>query len=299
MIAETVAPALPRTCPPPLVGGAAWRLLASGAAWRVFATFRRSVYCRSGEGSLLCVGTASIGAGPLNVVAGLPERLDLEPGAPVEWDGAALRVYGGLVLPLTHARIWRPTPLPAGWDARGLARGLTELRAQAQALAPRDGLAPLVARADADTPLLRAARDGIRALTGWMREGTGVPSAAAAGLIGLGPGLTPSGDDFVGGALIGLRVLGRGDAADRLAAWVLPPARERTNAISAAHLACAATGEGMAALHETLGALCAPGAPGLQAWLDALDAVGHTSGWDALAGLAVAAATVAGAGPWS
>ena len=43
-----------------------------------------------------------------------------------------------------------------------------------------------------------------------------IPAEAAA-LIGLGPGLTPSGDDFIGGMLIALRMLGKHGAADAVA----------------------------------------------------------------------------------
>ncbi|MEE9273883.1 MAG: DUF2877 domain-containing protein, partial [bacterium] len=57
--------------------------------------------------------------------------------------------------------------------------------------------------------------------------------------------------------------------------------------ISRAHLACAARGEGAAALHETLAALLGPDPEAaLAAPLGTLDAIGHTSGWDALAGAA-------------
>lgn len=286
-------PGRPRVCPVWLVGGTARRLLASDRDWHVAAVFRRSVYCQSAAGGLLCLGSPGIGAGPLNVLAWLSEPLVLAPGAPLDWDGAALRVPGRITLPLGGAPVWRPVPVPARWDGRWLGHGLATLRALARTRAPGDGLAPLLAGPSGAPPLLRAARAGLVALAAWLRRPGGVPPPAVAELIGLGPGLTPSGDDLLGGVLIALRGLGRGAAADRLAAWVLPRARERTSAISAAHLACAAAGEGAAALHGALAALCTPGAPGLGAWLRALDALGHTSGWDALAGLVLAAAVVA------
>ena len=117
--------------------------------------------------------------------------------------------------------------------------------------------------------------------------GSGKPDDA---LIGLGPGLTPAGDDFVGGAMISLRVLG-GDAgrilADRVAAWALPLARERTNRISLAHLECAAEGEGHEALHDLLNT-------GDEKHLERLANVGHTSGLDAAAGALLALASRAG-----
>ncbi len=105
-------------------------------------------------------------------------------------------------------------------------------------------------------------------------------------LIGLGPGLTPAGDDFAGGAMIALRACGTaaGHAAlaDRIAAWALPLAQERTNRISRAHLACAAQGEGHEALHDLL-TFRDP-----EKDLARLARVGHTSGLDAAAGALLA-----------
>jgi hypothetical protein len=114
------------------------------------------------------------------------------------------------------------------------------------------------------------------------------PPAETEGLIGLGPGLTPSGDDFLGGTLIALHALGAHAAACRLGPWVLARAGDRTHRISLGHLACAAEGEGAGALHGALAAICSPGAPGLGRCLEALGRIGHSSGWDALAGVVAA-----------
>ena len=103
-------------------------------------------------------------------------------------------------------------------------------------------------------------------------------------LIGLGPGLTPAGDDFVGGAMIALRAFGDHKAADRIAGWALPLARERTNRISRAHLECAAQGEGHEALHDLLCTFD-------KKHLERLARVGHTSGLDAVAGALLALET--------
>jgi hypothetical protein len=96
-------------------------------------------------------------------------------------------------------------------------------------------------------------------------------------LIGLGPGLTPAGDDFVGGAMIALRAFGHAADADRIAAWALPLAAANTSRISRAHLACAAAGEGHEALHAYLHSF-------EKKHLQALGRIGHTSGLDAAAG---------------
>lgn len=116
----------------------------------------------------------------------------------------------------------------------------------------------------------------------WL-EGEGSADEA---LIGLGPGLTPAGDDFVGGAMIALRAFGHVAAAERIAAWALPLAKARTNRISRAHLECAARGEGHEALHDWL---AAPSGANLAR----LASIGHSSGLDAAAGASLALRAVA------
>ena len=100
-------------------------------------------------------------------------------------------------------------------------------------------------------------------------------------LIGLGSGLTPAGDDFVGGAMIALRAYGHQALGDRVAAWALPLAKDRSSRISRAHLECAAEGEGHEALHDLL-------CTGDEKHLEQLAGIGHTSGLDAAAGALLA-----------
>jgi hypothetical protein len=120
-------------------------------------------------------------------------------------------------------------------------------------------------------------RKPAQAFLAWI-AGTGKPDNS---LIGLGPGLTPAGDDFVGGAMIALRAFGHADLADRIAAWALPLARTNTNRISRVHLECAAQGEGHEALHAYLGSF-------EKKHMEALGRIGHSSGLDAAAGALLA-----------
>jgi hypothetical protein len=111
-------------------------------------------------------------------------------------------------------------------------------------------------------------------------------------LIGLGPGLTPSGDDALAGAMIALHTFSQAALAARLAAWALPRAAAGTGKISCAHLAAAAEGEGAGALHDVLAALSSPDAASLATCLDDVARIGHCSGWDALAGSAAVCAAL-------
>lgn len=279
-------------------GAAGLAALAPGARGRVLAVFRRSCYVETGAGRLACLGAVTLGAGPLNALCTGPvgprwAAAHLAPGDPVSRVDGTLHV-GPLLFDLTHVAVWTPPGgAPPSRDA--LAGGLAALDAALTRVPPRSWARLLrpgrqgAAAAGPDRAALTAAARGADALAAWLGAGAGVtPPGALAALLGLGTGLTPAGDDWLGGVLIALRRLGAVPAADALAGTLLPLARERTPRISAAHLACAAQGTGAGALHAALEALCSSDATALAGALRALDGIGHTSGWDALAGVAAA-----------
>ena len=229
----------------------------------VCAVFRRSCYLRFAGERYACVADASLGRGPRNALVD-----DLTLPAIVE----------RIALSTAGAQIWTPSPLPqpAMPDVRALHRA-------ASGRVPREGLGSLVV--DQHNSLSGHAQPALDALERWL-FGNALDDVAEM-LIGLGPGLTPSGDDYIGGMLIALRQLGRETQARGLWRW-LAPRLPRTSAISGAHLTAAAAGEGHEALHACLAALCTAG-PQWGSALDALDRVGHCSGWDSLAGVVAVA----------
>ena len=239
------------------LGRFAQAVLASGVA-RVIAVFERSAYVETPAG-LACIG--AVGNGPLNADCG-----SLSPGLTV---GDTLSVDTGA------ASIWHPLPAPP-WNAKTIAQSLRSLREAARDRLPAEGFGYLI-----DPARERPAT--VLALIRWLSSPQGAPDGAA-GLVGLGPGLTPSGDDLIGGALCALHAAGRDRITARLAGWALPLARSRTNRISYAHLACAAEGECAEAVNDAIVAIIA----GEPADLARINALGHTSGWDALAGATLA-----------
>ena len=84
--------------------------------------------------------------------------------------------------------------------------------------------------------------------------------------------------------MIALVALGEAGRARRLGDLILPSAAHLTGKISVAHLACAAKGEGAAALHGALAVLARPEPGAMGTALAAIDRIGHWSGWDGLAG---------------
>ena len=231
-----------------VAGRFAREALAAGEG-EVCAVFRRSFYLRCPGERYACVGDSSLGFGPLNAsmsefsLPSLGERLSVS---------------------VQNAAPWQPPPHTSLVD-------LVALRKAATNRVPAQGLGGLIL--GAHNALSGHAQPALDALERWL-VGNALGNEAEQ-LIGLGPGLTPSGDDYFGGMLVALRLAARGVQADGLWRWLQPRLAQRTSAISAAHLAAAAGGEAHEALHEVLnGSLD----------LDKLDAVGHCSGWDALAG---------------
>jgi hypothetical protein len=249
-----------------IAGRAAREALAAGEG-EVCAVFRRSFYLRCGN-RYACVGDSSLGRGPLNVLVSSFHEVPLKAKVGVD---------------LERASLWEPPPF------RGEARPhLDALRAALDGHVPDEGLGCTIL--GVHNALAVHAQPALEALDRWL-AGHALANEAAQ-LIGLGPGLTPSGDDYFGGVLVGLRWMGRGAQADSLWRWLEPRLAQGTSPISAAHLAAAASGQVHEALHEVLDNLAAWQAPDLHPGLARLDAVGHTSGWDALAGAVAVARTL-------
>lgn len=94
-------------------------------------------------------------------------------------------------------------------------------------------------------------------------------------MIGLGPGLTPAGDDLLCGMLAGLTLLGHPQAT-RIGAGILALAPGRTTDLSLALLRHATLGQVNSELASVIQALAGTGR--LSGALQRLFAVGHTSG---------------------
>lgn len=247
------------------IGWKAYAALArAGGTARALATLSSSRYLRAGD--------EIVWLGPPD--SALHGRAILTGDAPAEGDAVTFALDG-----LTP---WRPvavtpiTALPLAGAA--LARAVT-----AAADAPL-GFGALLAGRAPEFPLAGAAEAARRLARACADDDAGAAERAAWPLVGLGPGLTPAGDDFVGGAFFGRRLAGAGAAWHAAGARIRAAAAARTHPISAALLGDLIEGEGWAPLHDLAAAL-ADGADG-----DALAAarrvtrLGHSSGWDILAG---------------
>jgi hypothetical protein len=249
------------------LGVGAARTLSGAGRGRVVAVFRRAAYLRLPAG-LVALVAPDVWPGPLHVRSTLRPDL-LAPGDPVVVVAGSHVVVGRSHLDLGRSRVWEgPLPDPA---------------ALARASSAASGLAAGVL-AGAPPSALREPAYGDRLAVALRRLAHDDLVGVATAIGGLGPGLTPAGDDALAGILLVARTLGGTAVEPRL----LAVARSsRTTSVASAFLEWAARGQSVAPVHDLLVALAAGDGPGAARHLTALQRLGHTSGADLAYGLAL------------
>jgi uncharacterized protein DUF2877 len=248
---------------------------------RVLAALSASLYVDA-AGEVLWIGEreATPHARAIHV-ATMPEGCEV--GARV-----SVAVPGGLVA-------WRPADGPATAEAaRALRRGAARLAARAAALGPPRGFGGWHAGAPLAFPLQAAGERADTLARACAADNPPRAAEAATALLGLGPGMTPAGDDFVGGAFFARALLARAGACDaagwrRAADTVRAAATRLTHPIGAALLGDLLVGEGWAALHDLATALARDDESAAVEAARRLTRLGHSSGWDLLAGFVAGA----------
>ncbi len=269
---------------------------------RVLAVNSNAVYLKGTDAEILWLAAENISLHGRAVLGRFNLRV-LQVGMPFRCGSNELRFDRKVVVDLSPAHGWQPPPIErvVGWEIVG-----ARVRQLLSALEPLDrgeslgqALALIAALADGreivplPTPsgFVAAALPLIEKIVyaSRTRDRTRLMDAAR-GLVGLGPGLTPSGDDFLGGIFFVAHQL-RAAYPD---AWgweqksvddLLEYASTRTNQISFTLLRDHAHGQGAEPLHAWLAALL--GVEELAALLGnarRVIEIGSTSGWDILAG---------------
>lgn len=257
-----------------------WRaayLLAGARSVRVLAPMRASIYIVV-DGEIVWLG------GPGDVMHPRAVLLS-EPPAP-----CGLVAGDTVSVPRSAVRAWRPPPILADRRAAAaLHRGAGRLAKSMSTVGDPTGFGAWLLGRPLAFPLSGAGKLA-HALAGAFAAHDSLGAAAAAvPLLGLGAGLTPSGDDFVGGAFFAHAALAQpGEAHDvswrRAAATVRSAASGATNRISAALLGDLVDGHGWSPLHELARALASDDELAAVDAASRLTRLGHSSGWDLLAG---------------
>jgi hypothetical protein len=247
-------------------------LTRSAGRWTLVPEFAGSAF-RLADGEPIFLGSGNVAMHPRTVALhphlALPDRL------------------------CVHATVpWRSAPIVLGEnEKRVLHAGCIALAAGVRDIGVPQGLAVLLAGCEPAFPLDHATAHVKSIATAIDDDDAHLAQAAALPLLGLGPGLTPSGDDFVGALLFARRLL------DMDAQWMLSTrrlvaaAQTRTHAIGAALFGDLAEGRSFGALHRLVECLVARD-QALPAARD-LAAIGHSSGWDMLTGFVIGVAGTA------
>ncbi len=297
-------------------------LPALGRWGEVIAVFKRSCYVQAVNGKLICMADSKLGKGPLVMAFEFPReyRLDCfgvyEGTAMVKY-ARHIRLGHSLLLRTSGAEVWRPPFLIGRVNNAKIRSRIKTLVQGLESYLPSDGLATLLPHvltlAQGKRPFLpsrclvaQSAMPRVAQLIDATVEGDkSVMDDAVRGLIGLGPGLTPSGDDLLGGLMValistaGCDILGANSVGyavgirhpamiRELANCIANNAAQGTNRISAAMLESAVLGFGNDAQHRLLNSLVQPEYEYSRIEVALrLAQIGHTSGWDSLVGLLI------------
>jgi hypothetical protein len=280
------------------MGATARRCLVPGGRGIVLAVLSGVVYLHTASLEILWLASD---ATPMHrrcakVGRSLPR---LEAGAPFCVDECGLKVETGVVLDSVAALLWQPCPINPGEVVR-----LAELPGRVRALASildcaeAPGLGRFIPQIVGDEsesvketqdPVLLRAKSLVLGAADAFRKGQGERAALCVNpLVGFGAGLTPSGDDFLGGLLFGAYALRTAYPNSHFIDATLPAEmhRARTHPISWTLLDDHAKGHAIAPLHAIVnGFLAGAAIETIRPAVHQLVRVGHSSGWDTLAGL--------------
>lgn len=232
---------------------------------RVLHVFGHAINLVNEHRDVLSVVTSQIGNGSFNLVVDddilFSEHLDVESAISI-FEGR-LQI-GDLTISVKKAKRWNPRP---NWKnlyekKDDIARQLTQLpfiQYPISTLQPSTALSAALAIADISVSL-----DTVQKLAG------------------LGVGLTPSGDDFIMGALYAAWIIHPVEVASPLAKEIVKNASALTTSLSAAYLKSAGRGEAGILWHNFFDALLK--AQDIQLPVSEFLSLGETSGADALSG---------------
>ncbi|KAA3645677.1 MAG: DUF2877 domain-containing protein [Chloroflexi bacterium] len=243
------------------------------------------------EGQILSMVNPRIGNGPFSVVLDIPDFTELlEVDSKIIVDAFSIFV-GSLVIDVSDAQVWKPQP---DWE---------QVRAHQQTIssyagtiheallqeAPKDSIALFVIgqaeQSQMNKLLQRKSLLGVEAITGALQSLDATELGEAARILaGLGPGLTPAGDDFLIGIMHALWALLPEENASLISKQIANIAVPRTASISANWLEAAARGEAGETWHALFDAMLAREQEQVEAAILRILPTGHTSGADALAG---------------
>lgn len=290
------------------IGATAGHVLScSSGAGKVFAIVSNCIYLVEPDDQLFWMVNESVPmhARSIQLAGELP---DLLPGDPFQVKGRALAFPAGIWVNAANADAWKPHELPS--DCRftpneiykksrrlyshllGIPRtGFGRFIEHILALAGRGNLPGTPQFSD---HVLQSAWPAVLAIAqaSICRDLVAILPQMK-NTIGLGEGLTPSGDDFLGGLFFGLHALNELSLIEPgldmdIVEKELGLIADRTNLISSTVLKDLVRGQGLETIHDLFRLLVAEESsePAFQV-ARRLASIGHSTGWDVMTGLLV------------
>ena len=277
---------------------------------RVHSIFSGAIDVTLQGGSMISIVREEVGSGPINIVTDLPRgrsmaELGVKKNAEVlkKKDGEILIGGTAVLVSIQHAKLYRtekefPTKLGSISEIRAnvvvVARTVAR-RGHHQGLG---GLIPLLVPSGTETKhpaelnsFSRLALPRVRSLMSKIREGRiSELGTEVQNLAGLGPGLTPSGDDMLAGLMVTLTLIAhnlKGDAemVRRVNRKIALNARKRTTMLSEEFLSQAARGETNEHFQELIKKMLTALPNEAQRSAEVVLKVGETSGTDTVLGI--------------
>ena len=293
-----------------LVGATAGRILREpGFTGDVIAVGSKAAFIISSHGRVVAFSRLDQQPHPRAVLSSL-DLGALSVGMPVRVQGEEVLFGGAETLSMEQARCWQRLPVGPGRGVslRDASRGFGMVLSAALAMHEGENLGsalPAIAAGSASvisnrlspnaSPLIAAAMEHVGRIVPVCRWGRlDLAMTYAEDLIGLGPGLTPSGDDFVGGLLFAAYHLNEAFPGEFI--WdaeavggLISRSRSMTHPISHALLSDHAQGQSYEAVHDLMdGMLTGNEELHAEALVTRVTSIGSSSGWDMLAGLLTA-----------
>lgn len=285
------------------IGSYAQKILKEGAVGEVHSTFDRAFNVLI-SGELIGIGRGDVPKGPFNIVTdiGLNDSMRslVDKGERIRLDEDLLSFRNGLTVCLTKAEIWQPKRgVEKPFEIELVKRNLSLVEELASLR--NEGFGQLVQHIENmisgapfdDSQLNQIARSGVPdiiALVNAVKSGdTDLVGQSAKNLVGLGQGLTPSGDDLLAGFMAGLRwtvnsLNGDVNYVDEINRNIINVA-EGTTMLSKQLLTCAAYGEVNEAVEGLLKAILAGHAGSVTTATEKVLAIGESSGVDSIVGI--------------
>lgn len=289
------------------MGAMAVRALVTSEKWQVISRSKRSFYCSDLNGNIICIGRQEIGKGPFTILCSSentwPEKAISQTRNLWVRENDLFLEGATIIIDLQGASVWKKSLLTITNSQENLIDDLQLLAFYATSNATDESLGSLIPHF---FPVQNAGiRNNPAALTVALhkrfldvisevqpqpiflntRSVNNLFADTLQQLIGLGLGLTPSGDDFLAGIIMGFFRMGKKTEAKYLACYFNKAASDRTTFVSLAFYRALAHGFVTEPYTQLLESIGSGERSQLERILKRIGELGATSGWDTLTGI--------------